>query len=143
VLQEKLETESARYGCQHALRLYRELAYRTVQFFDRVSLWLCCADEKEPQTMTAPKGEFVTFASRPASPVRQETTSEVYRLQAPRPDYRKWCVAIEPYPLSDDTHEFSVDARRIAARPYADDADLQAAWNAAPTVQLVWSLSRA
>jgi hypothetical protein len=141
-LDAKFETELARFGWQQAFHLYRELAYRTVQFFDRVSLWLCCADEKESQTMTAPKGEGVTFASRPASPIREETTSGVYRLQTPRPDYRRWRVRIEPYPLCDGSPEFRVDARRIPARRYDDDADLLATWKAAPTAQLVWTFDR-
>ena len=114
-----------------------------MQFFDRVSLWLCCADEREPQAMTAPLGEVVTFSSRPAASAPEECASGVFRLQTARPDYQKWRVAIEPYPLSDETNEFSVEARRIPARPYTDDADLQATWSAAPTVQLVWALGRA
>jgi hypothetical protein len=93
--------------------------------------------------MTAPLGEVVTFSARPAATVGEDLAPTVYRLQTARPDYRKWRVVIEPYPLSEDTHEFSIDARRIPARPYADDADLQTTWNDAPNVQLVWTLGRA
>jgi hypothetical protein len=137
-LQEKAELHSLG---EDFLR-HRELAYRTVQFFDRVSLWLCCADEHEPQEFTAPLGEVVTFSSRPSTPITGPSTFSVYRLQAERPDYRAWTVAIEPYPLSDDAHEFRVNARRIPARNYADDADLQATWNDAPHVELLWTLTR-
>jgi hypothetical protein len=142
-MQAKLEQRSALYGWGEAFHRHRELGYRMVQFFDRVSLWLCCADEREPQSMTAPMGEVVTFSSRPAATVGEEIPSTIYRLQAPRPDYQKWQVVVEPYPLSGDTHEFSVDARRIPARPYADDADLQTTWSDAPTVQLVWTFGKA
>jgi hypothetical protein len=141
-MQAKLE-QAAPHGCAEEFHRYRELAYRTVQFFDRVSLWLCCAEEREPQAMTAPTGEIVTLSSRPAAPATEEFNPAVYRLQTARPDFQQWRVAIEPYPLSEDTHEFSVDARRIPARPYADDADLRAAWNDAPSVQLVWTFGRA
>jgi hypothetical protein len=47
---------------------------------------------------------------------------------------RYWRVTIDPYPLSQsetggNTHEFSVEARRIPARSYADE---QAQWVATP-----------
>jgi hypothetical protein len=147
----KLESESARYGWQNVFLRHRELAYHAVQFFDRVSLWLCCAAEHEPQAMTAPLGEVVTFSCRSAA--RGETVANpdspatVFRLQTARPDYRKWHVTIEPDPLfrsvQGGPHEFSVDARRVPARWYADDADLQTTWRDAPSVQLVWSFGRA
>ena len=118
-----------------------------MQFFDRVSLWLCCAEEHEPQSMTAPMGEVVTFSCRPAVPGETAPSADgapaVFRLQTARPDYRKWHVTIEPDPLSDGLHEFSVDARRVPARRYADDADLQATWRDAPSVQLVWTFGHA
>ena len=81
----QLERESARYGWQNVFDRHRELAYRTVQFFDRVSLWLCCAEEHEPQAMTAPMGEVVTFSSRPADPgetvANPDSPATVFRLQ--------------------------------------------------------------
>jgi hypothetical protein len=143
VVQAELEQKAALLGWGDGFRHFRELAYRTVQFFDWVSLWLCCSDEREPQQLTVPTGEVVTLSSRPSQPVADESASSVYRLQTTRPDYQKWSVAIEPYPLSDETHEFSVEARRIPARNYADDADLETAWREAPSAQLVWSLCRA
>jgi hypothetical protein len=97
--------------------------------------------------MAAPMGEVVTFSCRPAIPADPaaivDTAPVVFRLQTARPDYRKWHVTIDPDPLSDGLHEFSVEARRIPARPYADDADLQATWGSAPSVQLVWTFGRA
>ncbi len=97
--------------------------------------------------MTAPMGEVVTFSSRPADPgetvANPDSPATVFRLQTARPDYRKWHVTIEPDPLSDRLHEFRVEARRILARQYADDVDLQATWRDAPSVQLVWSFGRA
>ncbi len=142
--QARLEQMAKTRGSEEAFDHDRELAYRTVQFFDRVSLWLCCADERGPQPMASPLGEVVTFSARPA--ISAESTSTVYRLETSRPDFRKWQAAIEPYPLSqnslgDHTHEFSVDARRIPARPYVDDQDLAAIWKDAPSVRLVWTFS--
>jgi hypothetical protein len=150
-LRAQLESESARFGWQNVFLRHRELAYHVVQFFDRVSLWLCCAAEHEPQAMTAPLGEVVTFSSRPADPAEgvsnPDSSATVFRLQTARPDYRKWHVTIEPDPLfrsvEGGPHEFSVDARRVPARSYADDDDLQATWRDAPSVQLVWSFGRA
>jgi hypothetical protein len=142
-VQAQLEQNAALRGSAEEFSRHRELAYRTVQFFDRVSLWLCCADEREPQSMTAPMGEVVIFSSRLVPPVTEEPASGVYRLRVPRPDYRKWHVAITPYPLSADAHEFSLEARRIPARGYTDDADLQTARNRAPSVHLTWVLGRA
>ena len=47
-VQAKLEQKAALcHGWGEGFHRHRELAYRTVQFFDRVSLWLCCADEQE------------------------------------------------------------------------------------------------
>jgi hypothetical protein len=141
-VQARLEQKAELHGWGEDFRRHRELAYRTVQFFDRVSLWLCCADEREPQEFTSPMGEVVTFSSGPTTPVTGASAPSVYRLQTSRPDYQEWSVAIEPFPLSDDAHEFRVDARRIPARGYADDTELQATWNDAPHVQLAWTLAR-
>jgi hypothetical protein len=141
--QAKLAEEAESYGWAEELERYQELGYRTVQFFDRVSLWLCCADEKEDQTMTAPMGETVTFSPQRAAQSHAETSSVIYRLEGSRPDFRHWRVAIEPYPLAGETHDFSLEARRIPVRVYADDEDLQATWSSAPTVRLTWTFGRA
>ncbi len=135
--QARLEQKAETRGSISEFGPDRELAYRTVQFFDRVSLWLCCADERGPHTMTAPLGEVVTFSTEPASPALTSRT-----------DCRHWRVAIEPYSLDPSapgggTHEFSVDARRIPARPYVDDEDLAATWNDAPSMRLVWTFGPA
>jgi hypothetical protein len=141
VVQAKLERRAELRGWGEDFRRHRELAYRTVQFFDRLSLWLCCADKRGPQQISVPTGQTVTLSSQPET-LTQEFASDVYRLQAARPDHRRWRVAMEPYPLNDDTQELSVEARRIPARRYADEADLQATWNDAPHVMLVWALTR-
>ena len=51
-------------------------------------------------------------------------------------------IGIEPYPLSVESLDLRVDARRIAARRYADDADLNAALEDATIVELVWAIGR-
>ena len=50
--------------------------------------------------------------------------------------------AIEPYPLSVDSLLLATPARRIAARRYANDAELQTALRAAPTERLTWTIGR-
>lgn len=147
-----LEQQSAvQMGLQEAAGLqgrgeefdrYREVAYRTVQFFDRVSLWLCCAEEDEPQQMTTPLGELVTF-SPSSSPGVTAIGEEAGRLHAATLDLQKFRVTIEPYPLSHLAREFKVEGRRIPTRRYVNETDLRAAWSQASPVQLVWTLCSA
>jgi hypothetical protein len=94
-----------------------DLAFRTVQFFDRVSLWLCCAQRHQPEQFVATLGEGVKFI--PKNPSH---------------------IAIEPYPLRVNSLRLDVPARRLAARRYANDADLQTALHAASTERLTWTI---
>jgi hypothetical protein len=96
------------------------LAFRTVQFFDRVSLWLCCAQRNQPEQFMAPRGEAVRFI--PRHPAR---------------------IVVESYPLRVDSLLLETPARRIAARRYANDADLQTALRIAPTERLTWTIGPA
>ena len=96
-----------------------DLALRTVQFFDSVSLWLCCAERHEPERVVAPTGESLTLIP--------ETAYE---------------IALDPYPLADESLRLQSPARRIAARSYKDEADYRAAFNAAPVEFLNWTISR-
>jgi hypothetical protein len=97
-----------------------DLGCRTVQFFDRVSLWLCCAPRQQPEQFAAPLGETVRLI--PNNPAQ---------------------IAVEPYPLCVDSLLLETPARRIAARRYANDAELQTALRAAPTERLSWMIGPA
>lgn len=98
--------------------------FHAVQFFDRLSLWLCCATRTEPLEIDCPG-----FGS--------------IRL-TPSTDNR---IVIAPDPLSADGSrsekplELSVTARRLPARRYNDDAELQAILQSAPSGRIAWMLS--
>ncbi len=94
-----------------------DFAFQTVRFFDGVSLWLCCAERHQSQRITAPTGETVTLI--PNGP---------------------WQIAIDPYPLADDTLRLQARARRIAARKYTDEADYRTAFHVAPIEILTWTI---
>jgi len=51
-------------------------------------------------------------------------------------------IVIEPYPLRVDSLRLETPVRRLAARRYANDAELQAALRAAPIEVLAWTISR-
>jgi hypothetical protein len=97
-----------------------DLGFRTVRFFDAISLWLCCAERREPEQMTAPNGESITLIPKEA-----------------------WHIAIDPYPLSVTAPRLQTFARRVAARRYENDDDFQAAFNATPFELLTWKIQRA
>jgi hypothetical protein len=114
-----------------------ELAYRAVQFFDRLSLWLCCSDPTEPQSFISPSGETVTLHPGPSPQTPQSAQQEHGPgRQAARP------ITIEPYPLCVERMWIKAPARRIPARPYADDSDLRTALSRATPEQLIWLVGR-
>lgn len=106
------------FAGEHLDRLLNA-GFRYVQFFDRLSLWLCMAERTEPQEIELPSGQPLRFT--PQSPTE---------------------IAVDPYPLAVSRLELIVPARRIPRRPYADDTDLHAALSTAPVVELHWSLVR-
>jgi hypothetical protein len=97
-----------------------DFGFRTVRFFDAVSLRLCCAERHEPEQMTAPGGESVTLIPKDA-----------------------WHVAIEPYPLGVEAPRLQTFARRVAARRYENDDDFLATFNAARFELLTWTIQPA
>ena len=94
--------------------------FRYVQFFDRLSLWLCMAERSEPGEFDVPSGGQTKW--RPLSP--QE-------------------IEIDPWPFSVKGVELTVPARRIPARIYRDDSDLHDELKRAPLIELHWTLYRA
>lgn len=91
--------------------------FRWLQFFDLVSLWLCTAERTRPETLTDPDGVPVTFTPENAQQ-----------------------ITLDPYPLAVPQLALSVPARRIASRPYANDADLQETLQSASGETLCWAL---
>jgi len=107
-------------GANESLEKSFDRGFRTVRFFDRISLWLCCAPRQQPEQLAVPLGETVTLS--PKNPAQ---------------------IAIEPYPLRVDSLLLETPARRLVARRYANDAELQTALLAAPTERLSWTISPA
>lgn len=91
--------------------------FRFVQFFDRLSLWLCCAPRSEPYEIGFPVDQSLRLIP--------ETPSD---------------IKIAPWPLSIDRLELTVPVRRLLARPYTDDTDLRSTLTAAPLETLHWRL---
>jgi hypothetical protein len=94
-----------------------DLGFRTVRFFDAVSLWLCCAERHESQHLVAPMGRAV-------------------QLIPQSPSY----ISIEPYPLSVDSLRLETPGRRLTARPFPNDKELQTALRAAPLETQAWTI---
>lgn len=91
--------------------------YRYVQFFDRMSLWLCCAERTTGVEMALPGGE--TFQLTPEAGHR---------------------VRIEPFPLNVGSLELSVNVRRIPGTAYVADEALQEAIAEGGVESLAWTL---
>jgi hypothetical protein len=94
-----------------------EIGLALVQFFDRLSLWLCCAGRTETATWELPEFGPVHFT--------------------PLADRQ---IAIEPFPLAQGELELTVTARRIPARPLPDDHALREAIAAGTPERLSWRL---
>ena len=94
-----------------------EIGLKWLQFFDALSLWLCCAPRTEPNTFTLPDG--TPLIARPQSPED---------------------IVLDPWPLKPKLITLSVLARRIVARKYADQAELGQALVFGSPVSLHWRL---
>lgn len=113
---------------------YDELAeegFRYVQMFDRMSLWLCCADRTTPQEFKLPDRNTIRFT--PCDNAGLSSSANSPRIGQ--------TIAASPNPLSVDRLELSVPARRIAARQYANDASYHTALTSAPVEYLCWTIS--
>ncbi len=96
-----------------------DIGFRYLQFFDRISLWLCCAPRTEPFDTLTPAEEQLRFV---------------------------WCVSgkmlVEPYPLQVDSLKLSVSTRRVSATTYASDFEFHDALANAPEETLDWVICR-
>ena len=102
------------FAGEHLDRLVNA-GFRYVQFFDRLSLWLCTSERTAPAEFDLPSGGRMTWV--PVSGGQVDVT---------------------PWPFSVDRLEVSVRAKRIAARIYRDDADLQEELAQSPDEELRW-----
>lgn len=103
----------------HRVEALTEAGLRYLQFFDHMSLWLCCAERREPWDISVPVDGGPRLRFTPCPPGR---------------------IRVEPFPLSCQRLDLSVKTRRIAAREYADDADLQTALENAATQKIEWQI---
>jgi hypothetical protein len=84
-----------------------------LQFFDALSLWLCCAPATEPDRAEPPGGPELTLSPLAAEAIR-----------------------IAPWPFTVPAVNLEVPARAVPAHPYRDRAELASA--AAHTVRIRW-----
>jgi len=95
-----------------------ERALDDLQFFDTFSLWFCCSESTERETVETPPGIDLELTPHGASQIR-----------------------LSPWPLTVDMLELSVPGRLVEARKYADADELAAAPSQAITLR--WRLSPA
>lgn len=112
--QESLATELDDVEFEHLA----ETGYRYLQFFDSVSLWLCCASADIYES-GIPGGYRIRF--------------EIDESQQ---------VLVDPFPLLVDRLELSTVARRIVSKTYRDDEELLAAIRTAKSEHLNWTIVR-
>lgn len=91
-----------------------ESGFRHIQFFDRISLWICGAAREKRVQLTTPFGESIEL-----TPIDAKT------------------IVVTPPALSADV-ELVVPVCRIPSRRYADDRDLQSTIADANTERLTW-----
>lgn len=113
--------DSARLECgdEAAVQSSEDQGYRWLQFFDRLSLWLCCSERNLTEQMTLPHEGGIHF-----TPLKSGE------------------IAVEPYPFHTTELTVSVSARRIPAAPFSSDEALTSALATAAPTQLQWSFVR-
>ncbi len=94
-----------------------EFGYRVVQFFDLVSLWLCCSESPAPLETTSPAGQSVQLS--PLTDNRVDVSAKLLR--------------------SEELH-LATTGFPIAARPYHDDQELYDAISEATPATIRWTL---
>jgi hypothetical protein len=117
-----LEADADSAGTGDDFRAFGELGYRTVQFFDRLSLWLCCAERSQPQSLAVPTGGTVTLIPSPDNPRE---------------------ISIEPTPLGAAAIKLETFVKRLPAREYMSQAELESVFSTAPPERLNWIVGSA
>jgi hypothetical protein len=95
-----------------------EQALDQLQFFDTFSLWFCCSEATDRETVETPAGIDLELTPRSASQIR-----------------------LSPWPFTVDMLELAVPGRLIEARKYASADELAAAQS--QSITLRWRLSPA
>lgn len=90
-------------------------AFRFLQFFDSVSLWLCCSESPKPETFEPPSGPAVSFRST-----------------------AKGQVAVSPWPFQPERLKLDAVGRAIPIARYDSPAALATA--PAQPASLTWEL---
>lgn len=96
-----------------------DTGFRYVQFFDRISLWLCMAERAEPWDAALSSSLALTFT--PISPRE---------------------ITVSPWPFRSGALEVSTPAMQLPARAFSDDADLRDALADADRTTLRWVLTQ-
>ncbi|MCE9605107.1 MAG: DUF3891 family protein [Planctomycetia bacterium] len=114
-------------------------AWHALQFFDRVSLWLCCSERREPETVSVPEslgtglGAFrftpVGFRSKAAGADDTPRGAEIVAE-----------ILVEPWPLVGERLDLATLAEAVPQADY-DSPDTLARAQREP-VPLAWSLRR-
>lgn len=94
------------------------LGLHGVQFFDRLSLWLCCAERTQPQEFVDPEDDKTRWTPVSSAEVRIESAA----------------FMAQKLPLA-------APATVIPQQLYADDAELRATMAAGQRATLAWTLS--
>lgn len=95
-----------------------EAGFRWLQFFDRMSLWICCAERDSSWRIETPDGRTLEFL--------------------PAPHHR---FEIRPSPFAvEEAVRLTVTARRLPAAAYESPEALQTAFHQSPVETLQWTL---
>ncbi len=123
--QEAWQSELPREFAGYDLPRVLDTGFRYVQFFDRISLWLCCADRDEPQSFGLPGGREFEFR-----PVASHHASGEHRL------------TVAPWPFNTEELLLAVPVRRIPAKALESDQALGDAIAAGSVESVTWRLQR-
>jgi len=99
--------------------LLMKIGFRFLQFFDRLSLWLCCAERQDVWKVRAKNFGELTFTPT-----------------------QNGVLTIDPFPLSVDRLKLSVTSRRIPQQQFAGDEEFRHALRNAKQETLTWTLKR-
>lgn len=92
-----------------------DVGCRFLQMFDWISLWLCCEERTETETIAVPE-----FGDTHWTPLRGEQ------------------IAVEPYPFADADLDVGVTASIVPNRRYETAAELRTELNKSRQLQLRW-----
>ena len=131
---EKWTIDALREAAGDELERLIETGYRYVQFFDRLSLWLCCSAVPEPLEARLPGGN--TFQLRAITAQPGDTDRSGNEELQPQP----LSVSISPWPLSVPRLVLTVPAVQTTRQRYDDADTLQRELAEAEVLPLTWEL---